>query len=168
MLNANLRYNYPMNPEIKWTAPEFQYYPKTTTWYYWSIFITLLLLGFAVWQKNFLFGFFIVIAETLILSWGGKKPSNINFLLNEKGLTIDGQKSYSYSELKSFAKTEMDADGSQYIEVMLYFKKSLRTTALLLVPKEKYPEVSAALSKRIPKIEAELTILDALERIIRF
>jgi len=157
-----------METRIRWKAPEFRYYPKTASWYYWSIFITLLFLVFAVWQKNFLFGFFVVVAETLILSWGGKKPEELDFVLDEKGLTIGSQKSYSYTELQSFAETDMDPDGSPYVELVFNFKRRLRTTMLFLIPKEKYTEIKTALSEKLPKVEAELTILDALERIIRF
>ena len=157
-----------METRKRWKAPEFRYYPKTSGWYYWSIFITLLFLVFAIWQKNFLFGFFIVVAETLILSWGSKKPADLDFALDEKGLTIGPEKSYSYTELKSFAETDMDPDDSPYVELMLYFNRHLRTTMLLLVPKEKYTEVKTALGEKLPKVEADLTLLDALERIIRF
>jgi len=108
-----------METKIRWKAPEFRYYPKTAGWYYWSIFITLIFLAFTIWQKNFLFGFFIVVAETLIISWSSKKPALLDFALDEKGLTIGAQKSYSYTELKGFAKTDMDQDGSSYTELIL-------------------------------------------------
>lgn len=157
-----------METEIIWKAPEFHYYPKTTAWYYWSIFITLLMIVFAVWQNNFLFGFFIVVAETLILSWGGKKPRDIDFILNEKGLTVGTEKAYSYTELKSFAETNMDIEDSPFVELMLYFQKRLRPTMLVLLPKEKSVAIQSALAKKIPKIEADPTFLDTLERIVRF
>jgi hypothetical protein len=157
-----------METKIRWKAPEFRYYPKTAGWYYWSIFITLIFLAFTIWQKNFLFGFFIVVAETLIISWSSKKPALLDFALDEKGLTIGAQKSYSYTELKGFAKTDMDQDGSSYTELILYFKPRIRNTLLILVPREKYEEIRAALEEKLPETEAELPLLDALGRIIRF
>jgi hypothetical protein len=157
-----------MDTEIKWRAPEFRYYSKSSSWYYWIIFATLLFLGFAVWQRNFLFGFFMVVAGTLMLSWGGKKPREIDFSLGEKGLTIDAQKPYPYTELKSFAEIEAGPEESPYAEFRIYFKRQLRTGISILVPKERSAQVSEMLGGQLSKTEPELTILDALQRIIRF
>jgi len=155
-------------PEIKWSAPEFAYYPKGNSWYWWSIIITLLLLGFAIWQKNFLFAFFIVVAELLVLSWGSRKPALVDFKLDEKGLTIGGIKFYSYAELKSFGVSDMQPADEKLEEIVVYFKQRLRTGLNLLVPKDKETDVAAMLAKKIPKVEVELTILDAVERFLRF
>lgn len=155
-------------PEIKWSAPEFDYYPKGNAWYWWSILITLLLLGFAVWQKNFLFAFFIVVAELLVLSWGSRKPAAVDFHLDEKGLTINGIKFYSYAELKEFGVSDMVPTDEKFEEIVVYFKRRLRTGLNFLVPKEKEAEIVSALSKKMPKVEVELTLLDAAERFLRF
>lgn len=157
-----------METDIKWKAPEYLFYPKTASWFYWSIFITLAILAFSIWQSNFLFGFFVVVAEMLILSWANRKPEIIDFALDQKGLTIRGVKPYPYTELKSFGLTELEPKESDFVEIILYFKRRLRTAMIILVPKEKSSEIQAALVKKIPKVDADLTIFDALERIIRF
>lgn len=60
--------------EIKWQAPEYEYREKTVSWYWISIVVAALVIAFSVWQKNFLFGFFIVIAEMLFIVWGNRTP----------------------------------------------------------------------------------------------
>ncbi len=153
---------------VKWRAPEFDYYPKTNSWYWWSIVITLLLLAFAIWQKNFLFAVFIFIAELLVLSWGSRKPQTIEFKLDEKGLTIGGLKHYSYADLKNFGASDLPPTDEKLVELVLYFKRRLRPTMTVLVPRDKAIEVEAAMAKKVPKIEVESTLLDALQKFFRF
>jgi hypothetical protein len=153
---------------IKWTAPEFDYYPKGGSWYYGSIAITLLLLAFAVWQKNFLFAFFIVVAEILVLSWGAKRPVPIIFKLDENGLTIGSTKFYSYADLKNFGISDIPPIDEKLTEIVIYLKRRLRPSLSILLPKDRSAEIEAAFEKKIPKVEIELTLLDALEKLLRF
>jgi len=157
-----------MDSEIKWRAPEFDYYPKTTSWYYFSILITLAILGFAIWQKNYLFGFFIVVAEFLTLSWVGRKPETLDFSLGEKGLAVGELKFYPYSDIKSFGETDLPPSDKGFVEIVLYFNRKVRPGIFIRIPKDMASEIEAALEKNIPKVEAELSIFDALERIIHF
>ena len=83
---------------IEWKAPEFEYREKDVSWYWLSIIAAVVILGAAVWQKNFLFAVFVVIAEILMLVWAGRKPREITFSLNEKGLTMSGNKSRTFPQ----------------------------------------------------------------------
>src|ERR1700739_3361867 len=95
--------------EITWQAREYDYPEKSVSWYWISIIISVLILGLAVWQKNFLFGFFIVVAEVLILSWANRTPPLIDFKLDEKGLLIGTEKQHAYSEFEAWS-VENDED----------------------------------------------------------
>ncbi len=153
---------------VKWSAPEFDYSPKGNAWYFSSMAITLLLLAFAVWQKNFLFAFFIVVAEILMLFWGGKKPATVEFKLDEKGLTVAGTKFYSYADLKNFGVSDIPPLDEKFTEIVIYLKPRLRPSVNILLPAGKSAEIEGALEKKVPKVEIELTILDALEKFLRF
>ena len=63
--------------EITWEAPEFEYRPKSVSWYWISIIIAAAIIAFAIWERNFLFGIFIVIAEILFIAWGNETPATI-------------------------------------------------------------------------------------------
>ncbi len=84
--------------KIEWQAPEFEYREKDISWYWLSIIVAVLILSVSVWQKNFLFAAFVVMAEMLILVWAGRKPREISFSLDEKGLTISGNKSRTFPQ----------------------------------------------------------------------
>ena len=77
--------------EIAWEAPEFEYRHKDISWYWISIIVAVVCIGFAAWQKNFLFGFFVLVAEILILAWANQQPAIFNFRLTEKGLFIQNK-----------------------------------------------------------------------------
>jgi hypothetical protein len=81
--------------EINWQAPEFEYRPKSISWYWTSI-----------WDRNFLFGVFIVIAEVLLIAWGNDAPPTVNFVLTDSNLSIGETKDY---QVKLFENKAPDA-----------------------------------------------------------
>ena len=70
--------------ETTWKAPEFQYRSKGVSWYWMSIIIAVAIIAFAIWEHNFLFGIFIVIAEILLITWGNEAPRTIDFYAHRK------------------------------------------------------------------------------------
>lgn len=151
--------------EIRWTAPEFEYHEKDVSWFWISIIIAILMIAFAVWNRNFLFAFLIVLAEILFIVWGGRKPANFDFLLNEKGLRI-GDTHHPFSEMEKFSVFSMD--GSDWTELVLYMKKRLINRITVFMPAAYTDHVVQTLSGFIPKVEHEESFLDSLARFLRF
>lgn len=152
-------------PEIVWQAPEFEYREKGVSWYWLSIIIAIVVLGIAVWQKNFLFGFFIVVAEMLILSWGNREPKMVEFRLNEKEIVVGGVKFYRLQDLESFGVEEAE---SEWQNIHLQFKSRLKPKIKIAAPKEKCAEIQKLLSKQISQSAYEPSLLDILEKFIGF
>ena len=159
--------SYFMNPfEIKWQAPEFEYREKGVSWYWVSIIIAALLIGVSVWQKNFLFGFFVVLAEILMLSWANRKPSLVEFTLTEKGLSVGGQKFHAYADIESFSAEEYaEQEGP---DLYFQFKKRLRTMVKIKTPKARFHEILKALNTFLPQVKHEPSLLDAFEEFVGF
>lgn len=151
---------------IEWEAPEFEYREKKVSWYWLSIIIAVLVLGFSVWRRNFLFGVFVVLAEILILVWGNRKPDMVMFVLNDTGLTIGEQKNYPYSDITGFA-IEDDESGGR-VMLTLQFKKKLKPNARMEVPKERLGEVKGVLGKFVDEIEIQKSLIDTLEEFLGF
>ena len=80
--------------EIRWSAPEFHHYEKDVSWYWLVSIATIVVVIFALIQKNFLFAIFSVIAASLVISWGKKTPETLDFVLSESGLDIGNKKFY--------------------------------------------------------------------------
>lgn len=150
--------------EIRWEAPEFEERPKSSSWYSKTIIAALVLLGVAIWQENFLFGVFIVIAEILLLVWGTRKPPLIAFRLARTHLWI-GAKDYPIVELERFSVGVEDAG---LHAVTLHFRRHFRPTIRFFVPSKNIVSVETQLMALVPRIEHEESLLDALEKFFGF
>lgn len=153
-----------MSGAITWRAPEFEHRPKDLPWFWASIAVAAILVGFAMWQKNFPFGFFIIVAEILVMVWGGREPRTIAFALGEKGLTIDGEKFYAVGDIENFSVDETGTTPALVVRLRRKFQPLMR----VLVPGERLPEVTQALESMVAKIEYEPTLTDIVERFLGF
>lgn len=152
--------------EITWKAPEFNYYEKDQKWYWSTIGIALAILAFAVWQKNFLFGFFIVAAESLLISWGNREPETVDFKIDDKGLYIK-EKFYPFTQITGFANSELEASDKDYIETYIFFKNNLKFKTEIRWPKTDDEKIRTALRLKLKEYEYTPTWIDIVERILR-
>lgn len=156
-----------MNPfELTWEAPEFEYREKGVSWYWTSIIIAALLIGVSVWQKNFLFGFFVVAAEILVLAWAARKPPIIQFTLNEKGVSIGARKFHAYAEMESFSIDETTEQ--EWLDLYFQFRKRLRPLLKIRVPQARMAETQKTLAAFLPQAKHERSLLDVFEEFIGF
>ncbi len=150
---------------VEWEADEYTYREKTNTWYWASIGIAIVALAFAVWQKNFLFGFFIVIAEVLVLFWGGKEPRRVRFVLTDEALLIGDYQTYTYDAMESFSVFPGVEDGSRFV---IRFKKRFKPSIAYIVPEGDVEMVRSSLGSVVHETEADPSLLDSIEDFIRF
>jgi hypothetical protein len=151
--------------EIKWQAPEYQYHEKGVSWYWLSIIIAALVVGFSIWEKNFLFGFFVVIAEMLFIVWGSRTPRMVDFAINDTTLEIDGHKSYS---IKEFETMSVDDFENGWAELVFVFRAKLRIPLKVIFPTNQLTEFRAAMKIVVKEVPYEPTVLDSIEKILRF
>jgi hypothetical protein len=146
--------------EIRWTAPEFEYYEKGPSWYWLAIIATILLIALALWQRNFLFAVFVAIAALVILNLARKQPREIEFKLDQNGLVIDEKKVYPYETLKGFTISGNEIIFQRKSRFSPYFK-------IFVLEKDK-DRVKHFLSQRLPEIEYEESLTDHISRLLRF
>jgi hypothetical protein len=151
--------------EIQWDAPEFEYREKDVSWYWLSIIVAALIVAFSVWQRNFLFGFFIVIAEMLFIVWGNRVPHTITFTLTDAEIKIDDHKSYLIKEFESWS---VNTDGEEWAELSFYFRSKIRPPLMVIVPEEKLAEIRTNMKGILKEIEHEMTLIDSIEKFLRF
>ncbi len=153
--------------ETMWEAPEFAYREKEVSWYWISIIVAALIIAFSVWEKDFLFGFFIVIAEMLFIVWGNKVPAIVQFTLTDTEIDIGGYKSYSMKEFEDWS-VDSGGNGAEWASVMFYFRSRLHPPLELIVPEEKLTELRANMKMVLKEIEHEPTLIDSIEKFLRF
>ncbi len=153
--------------KVKWHAPEFEHRERNVSWYWISMIVAAAIIAFAVWQKNFLFGLFIVIAEMLVIVWGNRTPRIIPFLLTDKGVRIEPGKLHLFSEMESFSVDEALHD-EEWDTVIFHFHGTFKLPLIIKLPKEKREEVRTHVKKTLKETDYEPSFLDSLEKIIGF
>jgi hypothetical protein len=151
--------------ETKWEAPEFEYREKDVSWYWIVIIVAALVIAFSVWQKDFLFGFFIVIAGMLLIVWGNRVPKTVRFTLTDTALDIGGYKTYSMKEFESWSA---DLDDGEWADVAFYFSSRIKPALSLIVPAATVAEIRINLKTVLKEIEYEPTLVDSIEKFLRF
>ena len=155
------------NIEITWEAPEFEHRERNLSWYWTSIALAAAIIAFAVFQKNFLFGLFIVVAEILIIVWGDRMPRMVSFSLSEKGIEIENEKIRLFSEMESFSIDESPKDGLWDV-LVFHFHGKFKLPLIVHLPKEKLEEIRSSIKKTLKEIDYEPSFLDSLEKLIGF
>lgn len=156
-----------MHPfRINWQAPEFDYREKNIAWYWLSIVAAILLLAFALWQKNFLFAVFILFGELLILTWSIRRPGTIDFSLTEKGFSIGKMHFYPIDDIKSFSIESDTNTDAPWLDLVLRFKRQLRPTLLVKVPKSEADKIIGALKQYAMQTPFEPTFSDTFGKFL--
>jgi len=150
---------------MTWEAPEFEYREKGVSWYWISIIIAALIIGFSVWTKNFLFGFFIVIAEVLFIAWGNQVPRMIAFTIDDEHFSIGGTKHYSMKDFESWSGTNF---GGEWSNVMFNFRSRVRTPISALIEEKHLVQLRDNLKGTLKEVEHEITLIEIIERLLRF
>lgn len=151
--------------EITWQAPEFEYREKDVSWYWITIIIAALIIAFSVWERNFLFGFFIVIAEVLVITWGNQLPREVSFTLTDTQIEVGAAKFHSLKEFESWSTEEIE-DG--WAEIAFNFRAKLKTPLKILAPKDTLDEIRKNLKTVLKEIEHQNSFIDSIEKLLRF
>ncbi len=151
--------------EIAWEAPEYEYREKGTSWYWVSIIVAATIVAFSVWQGNFLFGFFIVIAEMLFLVWGNRIPRMIHFRITGTAIEIGGDKSHAFKDFESMGVVPSDAG---WVELVFIARAKFRTPFKIIFPSARLAELRDHMRTVLPEVPYEPTFLDTIEKLLRF
>jgi hypothetical protein len=154
--------------ELEWAAPEFEYHHKDVGWYWLLVGVSIILLLLALWQRNFLFAVFVLIAALLILKWGHHHPRYLDFRLTNDGLEIDKSKFFPFDHLSGFATRRLDHYEEGLSEIILKKKHRLSTYLKVIAPTAKIEEIRIFLNKYLPEIEYEESLTDHIARILKF
>lgn len=152
--------------EISWKAPEYEYHEKDLAWYWISIAVAVFFVALAVWQRNFLLGIFVILAEIMVMVWGNQKPRTLDFKMTERELTVAGTKSYAYAEIENFSVGQ-EGQG-EWVEIFLDFRKKLRARLRITVHQEDLEEIRSIFASVLKEVEHEESLVDRLEKMVGF
>ncbi|MFH1457005.1 MAG: hypothetical protein ABIF17_02725 [Patescibacteria group bacterium] len=86
---------------INWSFPELEKPERSRSWYVWATLIALLLLVFAVFSQNFLFGLIIILVAVVLFAYHHKEIEEVEFAILDNGISV-GEKFFNFSDLKHF------------------------------------------------------------------
>ncbi len=97
---------------VTWTASEFIDHHKSTNWYL-LLFVVAAVLAAAVFllTKDIVSTVVVILGAILLGSYGARKPRQLQYKLDDSGLTI-GAKQYPYRQFRSFAVVDEGAFSS--------------------------------------------------------
>ncbi|MBI5401732.1 hypothetical protein HZB05_02825 [Candidatus Wolfebacteria bacterium] len=150
---------------ISWEAPEYEYAPKTVSWYWLSLIISIILIALSLWQKNFLFAVFIFIAELVLLYFSNRFPKLWTFKIDDKGIAIGDNKFYSFSDIHSFDIHLVD---EEYKELILRMKSKFSPYTKIFIFREDEKKIEKRLLKFVEKQEITPSLIDSLEKFFNF
>lgn len=156
-----------LTKEIKWIAPEFEYFKKDITWSWLVIIVGFIVAAVALWQRNFLFFVFVIIATLLILFWGKQTPRDIEFTLDEHGLDIEKKKFYPFYDFEGFAVKPPIRD-EKFTDLILKFRRRLKPYLKIRIESKNIDKYKKFINQYLPEIEYEESLTDHLAKILRF
>jgi hypothetical protein len=162
----------PKKLAISWQAPEFEHHRKGVSWYWLSLIFAIVLVSLAIWQKNFLFAVFVIIAWLIVIYSSRRPPLIWNFIINEEGIQISlssnessGVKFYNYEEIYGFDIHPLPRE--EYKELAFKVKKKFSPYLKINFLAEDEEKIKKFLENYIPKEEYPDSLADSLSKLIK-
>ncbi len=87
--------------DLSWKIHEYPYYEHGALWYAGVVLFGLAFLIYALWSRNFLFAFIIIMFAMVFLAHSGRRPAELDFTISLDGVRL-GERSYPWKEIKKF------------------------------------------------------------------
>ncbi len=152
---------------ISWEAPEHEHHERDVFWYFFMAIAATLLVLLALWQRNFLFVVFIIIASATLLAWSKRAPRVHHVSIDETVLTIGNFAPHVLDSFTGFMIAHARQESPEWGKLLLQSKHKLRTHLTILVPRGKLAQVSERLLRQIPQLEYEESAMDAIIRLFK-
>ena len=141
---------------LSWSAAEHEYAEKNAMWYLVLGGIALLLLIIALWQGNYFFAVFVVIAAVILTNFGKRRPKVFEFRVTTEGVGV-GEKFLPFEELESFMIRErQDALHELIVKKKTYVNPYVR----IPVDEGTAEQARALLAVKLPEEEYEASLID--------
>jgi len=150
---------------ITWSAPEYDYEHRRAEWYLLSIVIAVGLIVLSLWQRNFLFALFILLAEMAILLSAKQFPPVWDFEVNAKGVRIGDKKFFNYAEMEGF---DVHYDTDEYNHLVVRINHRFSPDLTLRMPAHRSDEIEKFIAKNIPRQSYDMHLIDAVAKLLKF
>jgi hypothetical protein len=123
-----------MESLFAWTAPEYEYRPRSSDWYWWVGTFGFVGAGAAIWFENYLLGGLLVLGTLLLLVFSKREPLNHEIVIDETGISIDGTL-YAMNTIDHFWIAE-PVHNQQYARLIIHRAYSIQASNTYLIDSE--------------------------------
>lgn len=128
--------------------------------------IAIACLTFAIWQQNWLFALFVVIAETLIIIWGNREPEEIGITVDSTGVRIGESKFYPRSHIEAFSIIEHGH--TSWHDLIILLDRRYIPTIRIHVPEHLVEDLRENLRTVYPEYDHQESFMEVFERYLGF
>ncbi len=150
--------------EITWRAAEYEFVEKNVIWYLGVGLVGFILVLLAIWQRNFFFAVFIAIAAAVLVAMGRKRPSVVEFVVNEEGITV-GKHFSPFEQFQGFSLRERP---ERLHELVLTKKAVVAPFVKIPVDAHAAVQVRELLVAKLPEVEYQESLLDVIAEWLGF
>ena len=156
----------PKGPEeLSWRAAEYDFYEKDLNWYLLVGVFSLLLVIIALWQRDFFFAIFILLASAMVIISGGRRPRVMEFRLTADGCHLGENVFYPYDALENFSLEERPGR----LDAMVLKKRtSFNPYLRILLDSQTAAKAREFLEGKLPEVEREETFIDIFTHFLGF
>ncbi len=150
---------------LTWSIPTHEHREREFSFFVWIIAGMIILLLFSIWQKNFLFGIFVILATGTVLFLSLQHPETHEFSLTPSHIIFGNyQDEHSYDELSHFHIQEFSSDD---IEIFFAFRDKKRAPIHMRVYKGDKEKIVAILrEKKLTQKEIEISLFESVAKIL--
>lgn len=154
----------PKLEDIEWEIATRSEKDHGNAFYIATLSATLLLLLFSIWQKDFLFGVFVILASGTVLFLSTQRPETYKFKLTDDALIIGNRENvYPYHRFDHFDIYEYSTEEH---ELFLVFKERFHPILRIRVYTRDIEKIKEFLSEHLPKKDTEPSIMDIFSKAV--
>ncbi|MBI2406274.1 MAG: hypothetical protein HYZ07_02185 [Candidatus Harrisonbacteria bacterium] len=154
--------------EISWQAHEFEYHHKETGWYYLVVIATIVLVALAIWQRNYIFAIFLVVAAAMVLYWGHERPGIVTITVTGEGVRPNQFKFIPMRELLGFAIKESGQHDPEWGSILLRSKHRFSPYVKIPIPRGKVAQARDILLDHLEEFPYDESLIDEVLRWLKF
>jgi len=139
-----------MEDSLKWQAPEYNHYERSTDWFWAVGIITVCIVALAFFFGNALFGVLILLSAIILVSFVFRVPQDIEYTINARGITV-GKVLHPYLTLEAYWLETRTGEP----KLILKSKKALQPFIIIPVHEESADEIAAVLRQFLEEKELQ-------------
>lgn len=137
-----------MQDSLKWSAPEYNHYQRSTDWFWAVGIITICISVLAFVFNNALFGVLILLSAGILIFYTLRPPEEVEYEINQKGIIV-GKELHPYLTIEAFWVENRGVEP----KIILKSKKAIMPYIIIPIHADDADEMAAVLREFLEEKE---------------